>query len=181
MIDLVPNDKTHEDNELMVTYARRVFTIAQMAGRAMAGVIDPSFLSQVKFCIRSFDGMRNPVPHNRFSYTISEQRADFYEYVIDSAKCFGDEMVDAVAKEFLSFFSEGSCQADADSRRTVALSLYRVGYDRDWCIEQLGKLDLTMLHCQDVDGRERESLKQGQAWLEVGCYDRDCLEMLIFS
>lgn len=172
MIDLVPNDKTHEDNELMVTYARRVFTIAQMAGRAQAGVKDPSFLSQVKFCIRSFDGMRNPVPHNRFSYTISEQRADFYEYVIESAKCFGDEMVDAVAKEFLSYFSEGSCQADADSRRTVALSLYRVGYDRDWCIEQLGKLDLTMLHCQDVDGRERENLKQGQAWLEVGCYDK---------
>lgn len=172
MIDLVPNDKTHEDNELMVTYARRIFTIAQMAGRAQAGVKDPSFLSHVKFCIRSFDGMRNPVPHNRFSYTISEQRADFYEYVIESAKCFGDEMVDTVAKEFLSYFSEGSCQADAESRRAVILSLYRVGYDIDWCMEQLGKLDLTMLQWQDVNGRERESLKQGKAWLEIGCYDK---------
>ncbi len=172
MIDLVPNDKTHEDNELMVTYARRIFTIAQMAGRAQAGVKDPSFLSHVKFCIRSFDGMRNPVPHNRFSYTISEQRADFYEYVIESAKCFGDEMVDTVAKEFLSYFSEGSCQADAESRRAVILSLYRVGYVIDWCMEQLGKLDLTMLQWQDVNGRERESLKQGKAWLEIGCYDK---------
>lgn len=172
MIDLVPNDKTLEDNELMVIYARRIFTIAQMAGRAQAGVKDPSFMSQVKFCIRSFDGMRNPVPYNRFSYTISEQRADFYEYVIESAKCFDDEMVDAVAKEFLSYFSEGSCQADADSRRAVILSLYRVGYDRDWCIEQLGKLDIIMLRWQDVDGREREYLKQGQAWMEIECYDK---------
>lgn len=171
MIDLVPNDNSHEDNDLMVIYARRVFTIAQMAGRAQAGVKDPTFLSQVKFCIRSFDGMRNPVPHNRFSYTLSEQRADFYEYVIESAKCFGDDMVDTVAKEFLSYFSEGSCQADAESRRAVILSLYRVGYDIDWCMEQLGKLDLTMLHWQDVDGREREYLKQGQAWTEIGCYD----------
>lgn len=172
IIDLVPNDKTHEDNELMVTYARRVFTIAQMAGRAQTGVKDPSFLSQVKFCIRSFDGMRNPVPYNRFSYTISEQRADFYEFVIDTAKCFGDEMVDAVAKVFVSYFDEGSCQADANSRRIVILTLFRAGYDIGWCVDQLEKLNLTMLQWQDVDGRERENLKQGQAWLELGCSEK---------
>lgn len=181
MIDLVPDDKTHEDNDLMVIYARRVFTIAQMAGKAQAGVKDPSFMSQVKFCIRSFDGMRNPVPHNRYSYTLSEQRADFYEFVIESARSFGPSMVDAVANEFISYFSEGSCQADADSRRSVILSLYRGGYDRNWCVEQLGRLDMTMLQWQDVDGREREYLNQGQAWIEVGCYDKaeTCFHQMI--
>ena len=172
MIDLVPNDKTYEDNELMVIYARRVFTIAKMAGRAQAGVKDASFLPQVKFCIRSFDGMRNPVPYNRFSYTLSEQRADFYEFVIKSAKFFGDEMVDAVAKVFVSYFEEGSCWADANSRRAVILTLYRVGYDRGWCVDQLETLNLTMLQWQDVNGRERENLKQGQAWLELGCNEK---------
>lgn len=172
IIDLVPDDKTHEDNDLMVNYARRLFSIAQMAGKAQTGVKDTSFLPLVKFCIRSFDAYTNPIPHNRYSYTLSEQRADFYEFVVESAKSFGDKVVDAVAKEFEAYFSDGSCGADAKSKRAVVMSLFRAGYDKGWCREQMEQLDATMMQWQDVDGRERESLKEGEAWLEMGYRDR---------
>lgn len=170
--DLVPEDKTHEDNDLMVSYVRRVFSIAQMAGKAQASVKDTSFLPLVKFCIRWFDAYANPIPHNRYSYTLLEQRADFYEFLIESAKSFGDKMVDAVAKEFENYFGEGSCGADAKSRRAAVMALFRVGYDKEWCIEQMEQLEITMLELQDVDGRERENWKQGQAWLKMGHWDR---------
>lgn len=170
--DLVPDDKTHKDNDLMVSYARRLFSIAQMAGKAQAGVKDTSFLPLVKFCIRSFDAYTNPISHNRYSYNLSEQRADFYEFLIESAKTFGDKMVDGVAKEFENYFGEGPCRASAKSRRVAVLTLFRVGYDKDWCREQMEQLEATMLEMQDVDGRERENWKQGQAWLEMRYRDR---------
>lgn len=172
IIDLVPEDRSHEDNDLMVSYARRLFSIAQMAGKAHAGVKDTSFLPLVKFCIRSFDAYANPIPHNRYSYTLLEQRADFYEFLIESAKSFSDKMVDAVAKEFENYFGEGSCGADAKSMRAAVMALFRVGYEKEWCIEQMEQLETTMLELQDVDGRERENWKQGQAWLEMGHWDR---------
>lgn len=179
--DLVPDDKTHEDNDLMVSYARRLFSIAQMAGKAQAGVRESSFLPLVKFCIRSFDAYITPIPHNRYSYTHSEQRADFYEFLIESAKSFGDKMVDTVAKEFESYFSEGSCGADAKSKRKAVMTLFRVGYDKGWCCEQMEQLESTMLELQDVDGRERENWKQGQAWLEMGYRDsaENCFHQMI--
>ena len=172
IVDLVPEDRSHEDNDLMVSYARRLFSIAQMAGKAQAGVKDSSFLPLVKFCIRSFDAYTNLIPHNRYSYTLSEQRADFYEFIVESAKSFGDKMIDAVAKEFDAYFSDSSCGADAKSRRAAVMALFRAGYDKDWCREQLEHLDATMMQWQDVYGRERESLKEGEAWLEMGYRDR---------
>ena len=171
MMELVPDDKAHQDNEMMVIYARRVFAIAQMAGKAQAGVIDSSFMSQVKFCIRSFDAAVNPVPYNRYSYTISEQRSDFYEFIVELAKYFGHEMIGAIAKEFEMYFSGDSCKANAHSKRVTIIALYRVGYDRRWCAEQLSKLDVQMLNSQDIDGRERECLEQGHAWVELGYLD----------
>ena len=172
IIDLVPEDRSHEDNDLMVSYARRLFSIAQMAGKAQTGVKESSFLPLVKFCIGSFDTYTTPIPHNRYSYTLSEQRADFYEYIVDSAKSFGDKEIDTVAKEFGAYFSDASCGADAKSRRAAVMALFRVGYDKDWCREQMEHLDATMMHWQDVDGRERESMKEGKAWLEMGYSDR---------
>lgn len=172
IIDLVPEDKAHDDNDLMVNYARTLFSIAQMAGKAQAGVKDATFLPLAKFSIKSFDAYANPIPHNRYSYTLSEQRADYYEFIVESAKSFGDTMVDLVAKEFDAYFSDNSSGADTKSRRATVMSLFRAGYDKDWCREQMELLETTMMQGQDVDGRERESLKEGEAWLEMGYRDR---------
>src|SRR5574344_543615 len=181
MLSLVPNDKSHEDNDLMVNYARRLFTIAQMAGKAQEGTKDSSFLSMVKVCISQFDYYKNPVPHNRYSYTLSQQRGDYYEFIVESAKCFGVAMLDTVAKEFESYFSQGTCKAEAEYKRQAILELYRTGYNRDWCIEQLDEIGGSMLNWQDIDGREKAIYKQGQALLEVGCEDNaeKCFHQMI--
>ncbi len=168
LLELVPDDDSHEDNELMVNYARMVFSIAQMAGRVLGGHRDSSFLPHIKYSIRSFDSFSSPVPYNRYSYTLSRQRGDFYVFAVESAAEFGEQMLEDVAKAFESYFSDGTCKADADSRRMAILSFYREGFDGDWCKEQLEKIDGSMMQWQDVDGREREALRQGCAWLEVG-------------
>lgn len=172
MLKLIPDDTSDPDNGLMVSYARRVFTIAQMTGRALAGTNDMSFLSQVKFSIRSYDTILNPTPYNRYAYQISKQRGDFYEFVVDSSKCFGESMMNDVAKAFEAYFEDATCRADTNSHRKVIMAFFRAGYDVNWCKEQLFDIESTMMNDQDINGREEEALRQGRAWRELGCYDK---------
>lgn len=172
MLKLVPDDNSDPDNGLMVSYARRVFTIAQMMGRAFSGHYDTSFLPHVKYSIRSYDAFLNPTPYNKYAYQLSNHRGDFYVFVVDSAKAFGDSMLGDVAKAFADYFAEAKCRADVNSKRKAIMSLFRVGYNKDWCKEQLLKIESSMMVEQDVNGREVEALQQGRAWLEVGCYDK---------
>ena len=172
ILKLVPDDNSKSENGLMVIYARRVFTIAQMTGRAFTGQHDTSFLSLVKYSIRSYDALLNLTLHNLYAYQLSKHRGDFYEFVVDSAKVFGDSMLSDVAKAFAEYFAEATCRADAHSQRKAIMAFYKVDYDKDWCKTQLLKIEVNMLDEQDINGREEEALRQGRAWLEVGCCDK---------
>ena len=172
MLKLVPDDNSKPENRLMVSYARRVFSIAQMTGKAFTGQYDTSYLSHVKYTIRSYDALLNPTHHDLYAYQLSKHRGDFYEFVVDSAKVFGDSMLSDMAKAFAEYFAEATCRANAHSQRKAILALYKVGYDKEWCKTQLSKIEATMLDEQDINGREEESLRQGRAWFEVGCYDK---------
>lgn len=172
MMKLVPDDNSNPENGLMVSYARRVFTIAQMTGKVFTGYFDTSFLSHVKYSIRSYDALLKPIPHNKYAYQLSKHRGGFYEFVVDSAKVFGDSMLGDVANAFADYFAEATCRADAHSQRKAIMAFYKVGYDKEWCKAQLLKIESTMLEEQDINGREVEALRQGRAWLEVGCYDK---------
>ena len=170
---LVPDDIEHEDDELMVKYARRVFSIAQMAGKAQAGIRDSSFLPLVKHSISYFDTLGIGMPnHNRYAYTLSQQRTEFYEFVIKMAKNFGNDMLDRVANIFEEYFMSPACKADVASQRAVALALYREGYSTDWCRSQLSVVDARLMDNKDLDGRMQESLCQGRAWMKMKCYEK---------
>lgn len=181
MLKLAPDDNSKPENRLMVSYARRVFTIAQMAGKAYRGQYDTSYLSHVKYSIRSYDALLNPALHDLYAYQLSKHRGDFYEFVVDSAKAFGDSMLGDVAKAFAEYFFEVTCQADANSKRKAIMAFYNVGYDKEWCKMQLLKIESTMMDEQDINGREVEALRQGRAWLEVGCYDKaeECFHQML--
>lgn len=171
--ELVPYNQSNKDNVLMVNYARQVFCLAQLSGRAQRGEFDISFLSLLSASIRFFDTLTSKNVHNRFAYTISQQRADFYEFVIEMSVEFGNDMIDKVAKTFEKYFSEDVlCRADGEARRSVILTLFREGYDREWCKSQLANIDTVMMEFKDVSGRVSEALQQGKAWLELGCYDK---------
>lgn len=173
MTMLVPDNPEHKDNDLMVNYARRVFSIAQMSGKAKAGIKEYSFLPLITHSLRYFDTLESPLPdHNRYAYTIAQQRKDFYEFVIKMAKDFGDDIVEKVAYSFDKYFSENDCKADGAVRRKVVMTLFREGFDHEWCKRQLAKVDELMMNWKDLDGRVSESLEQGEAWLEMACYDR---------
>lgn len=173
MTSLVPDNPDHEDNDLMVNYARRVFSIAQMAGEALVGVTDAGFLKLVSLSLGYFDTLEPPLAqHNRYAYPISQQRKDFYEFVVEMAADFGGEMIDKVAQAFEHYFSESSCRADGASQRMAIMALFREGYDPEWCKCQLERVDGLIMTWKDLDGRVSESLKQGKAWLEMGYYNK---------
>lgn len=172
MLKLVPDDNSKPENRLMVSYARRVFSIAQMTGKAFTGQYDTSYLSHIKHTIRSYDDLLNPTLHDLYAYQLSKHRGDFYEFVVDSARVFGDSMLSDVAKAFAEYFAEATCRADAHSQRKTIMALYKVGYDKEWCKAQLLKIESTMLDEKDISGREEEALRQGRAWLAVERYDK---------
>lgn len=173
MTILVPDNPEHEDNDLMVNYVRRVFSIAQMAGRAQMGVRDSSFISLITHSIRYFDDLEAwSSHHNKFAYTLSRQRKDFYVFVIQMATCFGGNMLERVARVFEHYFISDTCGADGSSRREAILTLFRKGYDPDWCKNQLSQVDALMMTWRDLDGRVNEALQQGRGWLEMKCYNK---------
>lgn len=170
--NLVPDDLSNEDNVLLVNYARQVFSLAKLSGNAKRGDIDISFLSLLSASIRFFDNLTPEKTHNRYAYTIFQQRADFYEFVIEMTIDFGNEIMDSVVKIFEKYFSATHCGADSEARRRVIMTLFNNGYNREWCKVQLVNLDTVMMESKDVFGRVNEALQQGKAWLEFGCYDK---------
>ena len=164
---LVPDDNRREDNQLMVYYARRVFSLARFAGLARAGKGNPSeFLSELKGYLESFDNLPR-WGSNLFSYTISTQRKDFYEYVVDVAALYGESTMSEFAVRFNDYLSSRYCKADAESRRQVVMALYKYGYSKDKCATMLDALEPMMMTDQDVDGQMHQALLQGQAWSQL--------------
>ena len=164
---LVPDDNRREENQLMVYYARRVFSLARFAGLARAGRGNSSeFLSELKGYLESFDNLPS-WNSNRFAFSISRQRKDFYEYVVDVAALYGDSTLKEFAARFDKYLSSRYCKADAESRRQVVMSLYKHGYGKDNCATMLDALEPMMMTDQDVDGQMHQALLQGQAWLQL--------------
>ena len=179
--ELVPDDNRREDNQLMVYYARRVFSRARFAGLARAGGGNPSeFLSELKSYLESFDNLPR-FGSNLFSYTISTQRKDFYEYIVDVAALYGESTLNEFVARFNTYLGGRYCKVDAESRRQVVMSLYKHGYSKDECAVMLDALEPMMMTDQDVDGQMNQALLQGQAWLRLQNAERakQCFSRMI--
>lgn len=178
---LVPDDNRREDNQLMVYYARRVFSLARFAGLARAGRGNPSeFLSELKSYLESFDNLPR-FGSNLFSYTISTQRKDFYEYIVDVAALYGESTLNEFVARFNTYLGGRYCKVDAESRRQVVMSLFKHGYSKDECAVMLDALEPMMMTDQDVDGQMNQALLQGQAWLRLQNAERakQCFSRMI--
>ena len=166
--ELVPDNDSHKDNPLMEQYVRRVFYLAKLQGRALAGIGAEGELLQItENYLRFFDSVP-PMGENRYAYTISCQRADFYEYMVQTSALYGGECLNTMALLMERCFADGHCKASADDRRRAVMALYDKGYDMAWCKRMLATIESTMMEHQDLDGRANEAYRQGKAWLEVG-------------
>lgn len=172
MNDIAPDNPQKKDSDLMVIYARKVFYLAQLAGKAShEPQSDVEFLSLIKPYMSFFDGLSFNV-YNRYSYTIAEQRGDFYEFIIKMAACYSKETVEKVASLAKEYFSTPTCKARADAIRKFVLALYHEGLNNIYVSSMLNEIELTMLDGQDLDGRQSETLKQAKAWLKIGNNDK---------
>lgn len=172
MNDIAPNNPQKEYSDLMVMYARKVFYLAQLAGKASREPqSDVEFLSLIKPYMSFFDGLSFR-DYNKYSYTISEQRGDFYEFIVNVATCYSKETVEKVASLANEYFSTPTCKARTDAKRKFVLALYNKDINNNYVTSMLNEIELTMLDDQDLDGRQSETLKQARAWLKIGDYDK---------
>ena len=121
--------------------------------------------------MQSFDAYKFS-DHNRYSYRISQQRSDFYVYIVEVASCFGEKTVLKIAKQACEYFAKESCKATAESKRKFACALYEYGLDKDYVSDLLSEIETGMYEYQDLDGRQRETYHQGKAWMMLGENDK---------
>ena len=172
LLSLVPDDNSHQDNGLMISYLRKVFTLAKLGGKAKRGDKDEAQLLGVAMpYMQSFDAYKFS-DYNRYSYRISQQRSDFYVYIVEVASCFGEKTVLKIAKQACEYFAKESCKATAESKRKFACALYEYGLDKDYVSDLLSEIETEMYEYQDLDGRQRETYHQGKAWMMLGENDK---------
>jgi len=170
--DLVPSNPSDPDNAIMEQYVRKVFYLAKLSGKAInEQYVTADVLSLIDNYLSFFDGL-SLMHHNKYEYTILCQRVDFYEYMIEVATQCGTDVLERLAEKMQSYFGKSSCDADAKSKRRVALALHKKGIDRQLCIRMLNTIENTMLDYKDHDGRTEEVMLQGKAWLALGETDK---------
>lgn len=168
MFSLVPDDNSHQDNGLMISYVRKVFTLAKLEGNAKRGDKDESqLLGVVVPYMQSFDAHKFS-DHNRYSYRISQQRSDFYEYIVEVASCFGHTTLKKIAEQADEYFAKESCKASAEAKRKFACALYEYCMDKEYVSCLLSEIEVRMYEHQDLDGRQRETYHQGKSWMMLG-------------
>lgn len=172
LLSLVPDDNSHQDNGLMISYLRKVFTLAKLGGKAKRGDKDEAQLLGVAMpYMQSFDAYKFS-DYNRYSYRISQQRSDFYVYIVEVASCFGEKTLLKIAKQACEYFAKESCKATAESKRKFACALYEYGLDKDYVSDLLSEIETEMYEYQDLDGRQRETYHQGKAWMMLEKNDK---------
>ena len=172
MLSLVPDDNSHQDNGLIISYVRKVFTLAKLGGKAKRGNKDEAqLLGVVVPYMQSFDAYKLS-DHNRYSYRISKQRSDFYVYIVEVASYFGNNTLLKIAEQACGYFAKESCKATAEAKRKFACALYKYGLDKDYVSNLLSEIETGMYEYQDLDGRQRETYHQGKAWMMLGKNDK---------
>ena len=132
--------------------------------------------------MKSFDNL----PHNMrniFSYTISRQREDFYEYLVEVAVGLGEGVLSHLADKVEAYFSSYQCKADANAKRSTILALARNGIPAVKCIRMLEQMESGMMNDQDVEGRMEQARNQGRAWLDFHKEERarQCFQQMILE
>ena len=172
MLSLVPDDNSHQDNGLMISYVRKILTLAKLEGNAKRGDKDETqLLGIVVPYMQSFDAYKFS-DHNRYSYRISQQRSDFYAYIVEVASYFGHTTLQKIAEQAYEYFAKEGCKATAEAKRKFACALYEYGLNKDYVSDLLSEIETGMYEYQDLDGRQRETYHQGKAWMMLGENDK---------
>lgn len=166
--ELIPDNDKDIDSPLLNCYVRMVLHLAEMRGKARRGNANSvEFLSLAKPYLSFCDS----IPfnsNNRYSFAITQQRTDFYKFLVSVVSHFDSRAKDAFLSTVTDYFGSNRCRAISRAKRTLVTELFKIGANREKCAELLRKIETTMLKNQDVDGAASELLDQGKAWMELG-------------
>lgn len=168
MSQLVADSSFKSDGGLLLNYLRIIYTVAQWIGTAnREGQNDVGLIQMIKPYLLFFDGcVANH--QDRHAYNIEKQRGDFYEYLVKAAAQYGETTICKVGKIVQELYSGGYWKANEEDVRKLVLALYHYGIGVEWTKDMLGLIEAKMFEGQDIDGKQRESIEQGRAWLQIG-------------
>ena len=168
VVNYVPDNSSDADNHYMEQYVRRLLYLAKLEGKALKGdVVTTDFIKVIDGYLRYFDRL-SMTSHHKFIYTITCQRADFYQYLVEVAATCDAESLETLANKIEQYFVEIGCNADADSKRKAVMALFENGFDTARCASMLSQIEASMMNDKDLYGRAEEAYQQGKAWLTMG-------------
>lgn len=167
--ELVPDDGGYSG--LMVSYLRKVYTLAKYKGKAtQPGQSSVELMQLVRYYLTSFDSLvRN---YETDAYSINEQRADFYAYLVKVVSAYGIEEVRQVGTVVQDLYKSGKWKAEEKAIRMIVRSLYEAGIDKEWAVTMIESIEETMFKGEDITSKQSEALAQGLVWLRLDEKDR---------
>lgn len=165
---LIPDNEKDVDSPLLNDYVRMVMHLAELKGKTWSGKPDTTDIISLTKHYLSFCDSIPFNSNNRYAYAITQQRADYYSFLVSVVSCFDKKTKDKFIDIVTEYFHSKECKANALSKRSLVLEWYKSGGDKDKCTELLSTIELSMLDRQDVDGASSELLAQGKAWMLLG-------------
>lgn len=165
---LIADNENDVDSPLLNDYVRMVMHLAELKGKAWSGIYDTTDIIPLAKHYLSFCDNIPFNSHNRYSYAITQQRSDYYRFLVSVVSCFDKKTKDKFIDITSEYFQSKDCKASADAKRSLVLEWFNTSSDEDKCKELLDKIEITMLNRQDVDGASSELLEQGKAWMLLG-------------
>lgn len=168
LAELIPENEKDVDSPLLNTYIKMVLHLAQLRGETRKGNANSA---ELLYLAKPYLSFCDAIPfnsRNRYSYAITQQRSDFYKFMVSVFSHFNNKTREAFVDIVSDYFNSKSCKAIPRAKRALVLELFNMGASKDRCVELLRMIETTMLDNQDVDGAASELLSQGKAWMKLG-------------
>lgn len=167
---LVP-DSPDPRGEGNVYFERAIIRIAYIWGDAWRGrqYSTADVKQATADLLRMFDRSFEERIRWRSWHSYSYARKEFYSLLIAAVAPHGHEALHAL-KDLLEREWQHETRRHlwpAAVRRALILDFYDLGFDRDWAIEQLSRLESSMLEGHDIAARVKECKEHAEAWARV--------------
>jgi hypothetical protein len=104
-------------------------------------------------------------------YSLSKLKGEFYALLVDAVALHGIEPLQALAEDFVREWEGTSRYWSSDAIKEITVALYAAGLSEDWASEQLERVE-GLIANDEVLPRVEEEVKQVDAWLALGRFDR---------
>ena len=172
---LVPDANDRHD-EAIVKVAREQCRIGQLWGLAWRGVqLHPAeVIDRCRGALHVFNPARRPSSHHQGWYNVTPGRPGFYSMLVRAVAAHGVVAVAQLVKEMEMLWTDERSAPNwgPSLRRSVASTLFAVGWNREWVVKQLEDVESSLHFVGAADENVKDGVQQAEVWLGLGELER---------